>query len=273
MVVVVVTTEDHLAKVRGRLAELGVDGAQVATPGDARRLLLAEVDDEGVAERVASTLRAGGLSAVARPDGGARLDAWMRHTRPISFGERLSVCFAWSEHDRSELPGLIELGAGGFGSGQHPSTRLVVEQLSERIIGGERVLDVGCGSGVLGLCALRLGASHVVATDIDAGAVEATRRNAALNGMERHLDPALAQLADIDEAFDVVVANIGRAAIVERAPELVERLAPGGWLAVSGISPSQCSQVAGFLRPLEEIDRRTSGEWSMAVFTPRGSAP
>ena len=87
------------------------------------------------------------------------------------------------------------------------------------------------------------------------------------------MDAMLAPLADIDDTFDVVVANIGRAAIVELAPQLVERLAPGGWLAVSGISPSQCSQVAGFLSPLEEIDRRTSGDWSMAVFTPRGSAP
>jgi ribosomal protein L11 methyltransferase len=273
MVVVVATTEDDLAKVRSRLAELGVDGARVAAPGEVRRLLLAEVDHDRDAERVVAVLRTKGHAAVARPDAGARLEAWVRHTRPIRFGERLSVCFSWSEHDRSDLPGLIELGAGGFGSGQHPSTRLVVEQLSERIVGGERVLDVGCGSGVLGLCALRLGASHVVATDIDADAVEGTRRNAALNGMERQVDARLAPLADIDDTFDVVVANIGRAAIVELAPELVERLAPGGWLAVSGISPSQCSQVAGFLRPLAEIDRRTSGEWSVLVLSHHGSAP
>jgi ribosomal protein L11 methyltransferase len=193
----------------------------------------------------------------------------MRHTEPITFGERLSVCFAWSEHDRGNLPGLIELGAGGFGSGQHPSTQLVVEQLLERIKGGERMLDVGCGSGVLGLCALKLGASRVVAIDVKAAAVEATRRNAVLNGMERQVDATVAPLAEVDGAFDVVVANVGRAAIVELSAELVARVRPGGWIALSGISPSQCSLVAGFLRPLVELDRRTSGEWSCLVLSRR----
>ena len=66
------------------------------------------------------TLRTEGRLAVVRPDGGARLDGWLRHTRPITFDERLSVCFAWSEHDRADLPGVIELGLGGFGNGGHP---------------------------------------------------------------------------------------------------------------------------------------------------------
>ena len=136
----------------------------------------------------------------------------MRDTHPLRFGDRLSVCFVWSEHDRGDVSRLVELGAGGFGSGKHPSTRLVLEQLLVRIKGGERVLDVGCGSGVLGLCALRLGASWVVAIDIKPDAIEATRRNAALNGMQRHVEATLAPLAEIEDAFDVVVANVGRAA-------------------------------------------------------------
>ena len=74
-----------------------------------------------------------------------------------------------------------------------------------------------------------------------------------------------APLCEIEGNFDVVVANISRAGIVELAPELVSRVSPEGWLAVSGISPSQCSQAAGFLRPLAEVERRTSGEWSTLV--------
>lgn len=263
----VATTEDEVAAVRARLGEDGVHAVQVVAPSDARRLVLVAVDDEKEAARLASALRADGRSAVTRPDGGARLEAWMRDTRPITFGERLSVCFVWSEHDRGDRSRLIELGTGGFGSGQHPSTRLLVEQLVERIRGGERVLDVGCGSGVLGLCALRLGASCVVAIDIKADAIDATRRNAALNGMDARVEATLAPLAEIEDAFDVVVANVGRAALVELAPELVARVSPGGWLAVSGISPSQCSLVAGFLRPLVELERRMSGEWSSLVLT------
>jgi ribosomal protein L11 methyltransferase len=272
VIVVVATTEDRVADAQAGLAERGWRAAEVVAPSEDRRLVLAAVDDEGDAEHLAAALRAEGKVAVARPDGGPRLEAWVRHTRPITFGARLSVCFAWSEHDRTDLSTLIELGPGGFGSGQHPSTRLVVEELMGRLTGGERVLDVGCGSGVLGLCALGLGASSVVGVDVKPDAVEATRRNAALNGMDGRMRATVAPLAEIDGTFDVVVANVGRAGVVELAPELVPRVAPGGWLAVSGISPPQCSLVAGFLRPLVELGRRTSGDWSVLVLGHRDRA-
>ncbi len=270
VIVVIATTEDELASVRARVGERGMGPVQVVAPSDARRLVLAAVDDEREAGSLASALRAEGKAAVTRPDAGPRLEAWMRDTSPLMFGERLSVCFVWSEHDRGDASRLVELGVGGFGSGRHPSTRLILEQLLARIKGGERVLDVGCGSGVLGLCALRLGASCVVAIDIKPDAIEATRRNAALNDMQRHVEATLAPLAEIEDVFDVVVANVGRAAVVEFAPELVRRVSPGGWLAVSGISPSQCSLVTGFLRPLVELERQTSGEWSAVVLAHRG---
>jgi ribosomal protein L11 methylase PrmA len=268
VIVAIATTGDELAGVRSRLVECGVGAVEVVAPSATRRVVLGVVPDDWEAERLAALLRAEGRSAVTRPDAGPRLEAWMRDTRPMTFGERLSICFAWSEHDRAGLPGLIELGAGGFGSGQHPSTRLVIEQLVERIAGGERVLDVGCGSGVLGLCALELGASSLVATDVKPSAVDATRRNAALNGMGQRVEATVAPLADLGGTFDVVVANVGRAALVELAPALVERVSPSGWLAASGFSSPQCSLVAGFLRPLAEVERQTSGEWSCLVFTP-----
>ena len=266
--IVVATTEARVAGVRARLGELGVGATHVAAPSASRRLVLAAVKDEWEAQDVVAALRAEGKVAVTRADGGARLEAWMRHTRPITFGDRLSVCFAWSEHDRRGLSGLVELGLGGFGNGEHPTTRMLVEELLTRIRGGERVLDVGCGSGVLGLCALQLGASRVVATDTAADAVEATRRNAALNGMDGRVEATLAPLQEIEDAFDVVVANVGRAALVELAPELVRLVAPGGWLAVGGFSTSLCSLVAGFLGPLVELERRTSAEWSALVLAP-----
>ncbi|HXY94610.1 MAG TPA: hypothetical protein VEP49_19265, partial [Acidimicrobiia bacterium] len=120
MIVVVATTEDEVARVHARLGEGSVGAVRVVAPGGARRLVLAAVDEESEAWRLASALRGEGRSVATRPDRGPRLDAWMRDTRPITFGERLSVCFAWSEHDRRDLPGMIELGAGGFGSGRHP---------------------------------------------------------------------------------------------------------------------------------------------------------
>jgi ribosomal protein L11 methylase PrmA len=85
------------------------------------------------------------------------------------------------------------------------------------------------------------------------------------------MEATLVPLGDIEDAFDVVVANVGRAALVELAPQLVHLVAPGGWLGVSGISPSQCSLVAGFLGPLVELERRTSGEWSAVILAPSRS--
>ena len=263
--IVVATSEGELAGMCDRLRALGVRSVEVVAPSDTRRVVLASVEDgAGVAGLVVS-LRAQGAMAVTRPDGGAALEAWHRDTRPLTFGRRLSVCLAWSEHDRRNLPGLIELGPGGFGSGHHPTTSQIIEELADRVVGGERVLDVGCGSGILGLCALRLGAARVVAADIELDAVEAARRNAHLNGMGARLEATLDPLGRIDGPFDIVLANIARAGVVELAPELVSHVAPRGWLVVGGISPSQCSQVVDFLHPLTEATRRTSGVWSAVV--------
>jgi ribosomal protein L11 methyltransferase len=273
VIVVIATNDTEMAGVAERLRELSVPITGVVSVSDVRRLVLACVTDEGAAARLAVTLRAENLIAVARPDDGPRLDAWRRHTAPITFGPRLSVCFAWSEHDRRGLTNLVELGPGGFGNGDHPSTRLLLEALIGRVAGGERVLDVGCGSGVLGLAALRLGAREVLALDVDARAVEATKRNAGLNGMDQRVEATLAPLGDLPAPFDVVVANVGRAALVDLAPQLVRLVTPNGWLAASGISTSQTTQVAEFLHPLVERERHVSGEWAAVVLGPVDNGP
>jgi SAM-dependent methyltransferase len=266
VIVVVATTERELAGVTSGLRELGVSPSQVVAPSDARRLVLAPVGDESEGERLLARLRAEGALAVMRPAGGPRLAAWLSHTRPVVIGGRVGVCFVWSEHDRPDVPALVELDpGGGFGTGGHPSTRLLVEELAGRLTGGERVLDIGCGTGVLGLCALRLGASSAVGVDIDPQAIEATRRNAALNGLEGRMEATLAPLGEIEGAFDIVVANIGRAGFVELGPALPGRVSPRGWLAVSGFSPPQCPLVAALLRPLEVVSHRTCDEWSALV--------
>jgi ribosomal protein L11 methyltransferase len=270
-VIVVATTEDELAAVRSRLVELGAVPGEVAEAIPGRRLVLAAAEDQWAAERIVGALRAEGRLAVVRPDGGARLDAWREHSRPVEAGARLSIRVAWSEHEAmaADVVDVVELGLGGFGHGQHPTTRLLVEELIDRLQGGERVLDVGCGSGVLGLCALRLRASRVVAVDVKAEAIEATRRNAELNRVGDQVEATDASLAQLPGPFDVIVANVGRAAVVELAQDLVRLLAPDGWLAVSGLSPSQCELVAGHLDRLVERDRRTAGEWAALVLTRR----
>jgi ribosomal protein L11 methyltransferase len=266
VLLVLATEEDDLPRARARLVDLGLTAAAVLAPSDVRRLLLAPVDDGREPGRLVAQLRAEGRSAVLRPDGGAPLEGWRRHTRPVDIGGRLTVCFIWSEHDRHGASNLVELDPnGGFGTGAHPTTSLLLEELVARIRGGERVLDVGCGSGVLGLCALRLGAATALGVDTDATAIQATRRNATLNGLATRMEATLGPLEEVDGVFDVVLANIGRAALVELAPELRARLAADGWLAVSGISPPQSSLAAALLAPLEVLEERTTPEWSAVV--------
>jgi ribosomal protein L11 methyltransferase len=115
------------------------------------------------------------------------------------------------------------------------------------------------------LGALRLGASEALAVDIDPYAIEATRRNAQLNGFEDRVTTTLAPLQDIDGGFDVVVSNIGRSALVQLGPQLVERVSARGWLAVSGIPPVYQSLVASALRPLRVIENATSEDWAALV--------
>jgi ribosomal protein L11 methylase PrmA len=266
VIVVVATTEKALPAARTDLAALGLGAEQVACPTSARRLLLVPVEDESSAARLVTRLRALGYAAVMRPAGGPRLEAWSRHTRPTVIGTQLSMSFVWSEHDRDRLPNLVELDPdGGFGTGHHPSTRLLLEELVSRVAGGERVLDVGCGSGVLGLCALRLGAASVVGVDIDAQAIESTRRNAALNGMEQRVVATLGRLDQVEGTFDVVVANIGRAALVELAPELMARVGSTGWVAVSGFSPALGPTVAACFRPFAVVAQRECDDWAALV--------
>jgi len=269
-VIVVPTTAEAVATTEQRLRGLGAAPIRVTAPSAARRLVLATAPDEW---EIVTALRGDGELAVSRPDDGVRLEEWRRHTAPLTFADRLTLAFAWSEHDRRHLPGLLELGLGGFGSGQHPTTRLLIEVLLARITGGERLLDVGCGSGVLGLSGLALGAVHLTAVDLKPVAVDATRRNAVLNGLGNRVDATTAPLEQIDGPFDAVVANVGRAAVVALAPDLQRLLAPGGWLAVSGFEPPLASLVAGFLRPLVELDQRTDAGWAALVMSPLSLRP
>lgn len=232
-------------------------------PDASRRLVLAR-PDSGRDEAAATTLRGLGLSAVVRPDAGAALRAWHRDTEPVVSRDRLAVQLAWAEHPTPVVAAAIELGPGGFGSGHHPTTRLLLELLVDRIAGGERVLDVGCGSGVLALAAARLGADLAIGVDRKSEAVDATVRNAARNGLDDRVS-AVGRMEDLAGEFDVVLANIARDGIVALADHLVARTASDGWLAVSGVSPAQCDLVADFLRPLTEVERRENGDWAALV--------
>jgi ribosomal protein L11 methyltransferase len=174
--------------------------------------------------------------------------AWMDDFRPMRFGERLWICPA-GQRPAAEDALTVDLDPGlAFGTGTHPTTALCLQWLDGADVRGKRVLDFGCGSGVLGIAAARLGATRVVGLDHDPQAIEATRANADKNAVGDRVQ-ALPTGTTTSERFDIVLANILAGTLVQLAPLIGDRVAPGGQLLLSGILPEQSEQVAAAYRP------------------------
>lgn len=169
---------------------------------------------------------------------------WVRLTQsqfePIRISDRLWIVPSW--HSAPDPTAInLELDPGlAFGTGSHPTTRLCLEWLEREITSGITLLDYGCGSGILGIAALKLGAADVLGVDIDASALTAAADNAVRNQVSMRL----AHSGDaLIATYDRVVANILTNPLMLLAPLLTARLKPGGKLALSGVLESQAGQV------------------------------
>ena len=169
---------------------------------------------------------------------------WVQLTQsqfdPIRITDRLWIVPSWHEAPDADAIN-IELDPGmAFGTGSHPTTRLCLEWLCEAVVPGCSVLDYGCGSGILGIAAAKLGAGEVLGIDIDEKAVEAARDNAARNHAALRLQHSAVPVGD---TFDLVVANILTNPLCVLAPAISARVAPGGRVALSGVLETQAAQV------------------------------
>lgn len=176
---------------------------------------------------------------------------WVRETQsqfgPFQVSSRLWVVPSWAAPPPHALIALRLDPGIAFGTGSHPTTRLCLRWLDAMVRGGEHVLDYGCGSGILAIAALKLGAARAVGVDIDPLALAASRENARLNQVAAEfLDPA--QLP-ADFRADLLVANILARPLMLLAPVLVQALRPGGRLALAGILEEQAEAVAEAYRP------------------------
>jgi ribosomal protein L11 methyltransferase len=194
---------------------------------------------------------------------------WLKDFGPMRFGERLWICPAvqagaapypegtWAANSFGpEGPPtdavVVHLDPGlAFGTGTHPTTALCLEWLDSIDLDGKTVLDYGCGSGVLGIAALKLGARAALGMDIDPQAVISTRQNAADNGVDMAV---CGSDGEIGGRFDVVVANILAGPLVEFADCITSRLARGGMLALSGVLCEQAPEVLTAYDPWIEFD-------------------
>ena len=169
---------------------------------------------------------------------------WVRRTQaqfsPLTIGKRLWIGASW--HQAPPLRLAVRLDPGlAFGTGSHPTTRLVLRFLESSIRGGESVLDYGCGSGILAIAAAKLGAARIDATDVDPQAIETATQNAAANGVEmRTMLPEALQPAP----YDFVLSNILAQPLIVLAPLLAARARRGGRIALSGVLESQAGEVA-----------------------------
>ena len=169
-------------------------------------------------------------------------ECWKQYFDVERYGEHIVVVPTWRTYEPQADDVVIALDPGmAFGTGQHETTRMCLEALERAVVPGARVLDVGCGSGILSITAAKLGAREAVALDVDPDCVRVTDGNAALNAVgdvvRAHAGSLGAQwpLTEPARAFDVVVANIVAGAIIDMAQQLVDALAPDGVLIASGI--------------------------------------
>lgn len=198
-------------------------------------------------------------------------EAWKRHYHPLRLGHRLYIRPEWTEVSDAQPDDIILVLDPGtaFGTGTHPTTQLCLIALEDMLADwpGVDVLDLGCGSGILGIAALRLGASHVLALDIDDLAVKSTQKNAELNGVS---DRIVAQQGSLDSLkatahhFDLLLCNILAKIIVRLAGEgLGDVVRAGGRAIFSGIIEDQADEVEAALRAagLVPVKRRAINDW------------
>lgn len=188
--------------------------------------------------------------------------AWMDDFQPLKFGERLWIVPSWHDAPDPDAANLMLDPGLAFGTGTHPTTALCLEWLDGQDMHGKKVTDYGCGSGILGLAGLLLGADHVVGVDTDPQALDASRENARRNGVA---DDRLSLYLPEDEPAtqaDVMLANILAQPLIGLAPHLAKLTRPGGDLVLSGILSHQARDVMAAYEPwfiMDEPEQRE--EW------------
>ena len=246
-----VSIEDADAGTEAETPQFGEPGSPAAPLWQNSRVIALFEPADDLIHRIAAAALVGGvsdLSAIRIEE--VQEQDWVRLTQsqfePIRITDSLWIVPSWHAAPNPDATNLVLDPGLAFGTGSHPTTRLCLEWLCANIQGGENVLDYGCGSGILGIAAARLGADPVMGVDIDDNALIAARDNAENNQVVmtlRHTREAL------DEAFDVVLANILTNPLCVLAPLLAARVAAGGRIVLSGVLEPQAEEVIAAYAP------------------------
>lgn len=223
-------------------------------------------DLELLKERSAGFIPLGTLETSRREiEGDDWIDVWKKHFRPIHIGGRVVVCPEWIAYEPKEGEVVIKLDSNmAFGTGEHETTSMCLELLQEYLREGDTVIDVGCGSGILGISAVKLGAKFAYMTDIDYVAVRSAEHNAALNGVAERVKIDLSDLLENAEVRgEVMTANITADILCRLSESIPKNLKEGGTLILSGIIEPKLEQVISAYEGigLKLVKQVHKGEW------------
>jgi ribosomal protein L11 methyltransferase len=192
-------------------------------------------------------------------------EAWKQRLTVLHVGQHIVIRPSWLDYTPASEDVVIRLDPGmAFGTGLHPTTQMCLVALEEIVRPGVRVLDVGTGSGILAIAAVKLGAARVLAVDNDPVAVKAAKDNAVANGVQDRVNVMRGSLAGVSDGYDLVVINIVAKVIVDMVREgLAKQLCPGGILVTAGIIADQAPVVVEALEQngLALTEQRQTDDW------------
>jgi|TARA_R100001509_G_scaffold81171_4_gene45723 ribosomal protein L11 methyltransferase len=216
-------------------------------------LFPADTDMHAVRKRLPEALLAGCNQRVEILEDKDWEREWIRHYQPMRFGRRLWVCPSWLEPPEPQAVNLLLDPGLAFGTGTHPTTALCLTELDSLDLAGADIVDYGCGSGILAVAALKLGARQALGVDNDPQALDASRDNAARNGVASDdftvVLPGDGAIGAWRGRADVVVANILAGPLAALSEELLGLLKPGGTLLLSGLLDTQAEALIAHYRP------------------------
>ena len=219
---------------------------------------------------IAARMEAAGIPYTVETEGVEQEDwqnGWRKYYHPMEIGSRLAVVPSWQQYDTDRVKLILDPGLA-FGTGGHETTSLCLEALDEQVRGGERVLDIGTGSGILAIAALKLGAASAEGVDIDPVAVRTAGENAALNGVQDKLTVLVGDLSDkASGTYDIITANIVANAILSLAPAVPGLMAEGATFIASGIIDSRKDEVIAGLKKagLSVVEVKEKRGWECIV--------
>ena len=200
-------------------------------------------------------------------------DNWKEFFKPKKVGKRIVVKPTWYDYEKEEGDLVIEIDPGmAFGTGTHETTSLCLRLMEDYMQDGDKVLDVGCGSGILAIAGALLGSPEVLGVEIDPVAVEIAQENLELNGVT---DVARAQYGDLTKGIDfkaeIVVANLMADLVMMLSADVAKHILPGGKYISSGILVEKRDQVAAVIRDcgFDIVEIREDGMWCAIVATPK----